>query len=81
MAALGYVRTRRKITGKLIYYFWRLVGEEREGMGERLGEIGKEVKKGKGTEKIILGSKPKVEFRKEEIRKGPGRNNFAIVLV
>lgn len=64
MRDLGYVRTRRKMSKKLIYYFWRFVGGgEDESVGER-----------PGSEKS-----PRL-FRKEEIRPGAKRNNFSIVL-
>ena len=53
MQALGYVKVRRKISLKLVYYYWRY---ESQVAGER-----------------------KV-FRKQEVRQGGSRNNFAIVL-
>lgn len=59
MRTLGYSLARRKVTRKLVYYFWGLEGGF--GMGKGEGERG-------GV------------FRKEEVRKGKGRNNFAIVL-
>ena len=53
MQALGYVKVRRKMSMKLVYYFWRCEG------------------------KVKLARKG---FRKEEVRQGGSRNNFAIVL-
>lgn len=64
MRHLGYVRIRRKMSKKLVYYFWRFVGE---GRGEGVGE-------GSGSE-----TGPRL-FRKEEIRHGAKRNNFSIWL-
>ncbi|KAI4109487.1 MAG: hypothetical protein L6R37_000462 [Teloschistes peruensis] len=54
MGMLGYVRVRRKVSKKLVYYLWRYEGRS-EGGG-------------------IKG------FKKQEIRPGGARNNFAIVL-
>lgn len=53
MQALGYVRVRRKMSLKLVYYLWRYNGH------------------------VNL---PRRVFRKEEVRQGRTRNNFAIVL-
>ena len=53
MRALGYVKVRRKMSQKLVYYLWRFDGAK--GNVER-------------------------KFRKEELRKGKERNNFAIIL-
>ncbi|MCJ1271433.1 hypothetical protein MMC22_011333 [Lobaria immixta] len=64
MRHLGYVRTRQKMSKKLIYYFWQFVG----GGGDE------SVEERPGSEKS-----PRF-FRKEEIRPGAKRNNFSIVL-
>jgi len=53
MESLGYVRVRKKLSNKLVYYLWRM-----------------ESSKAKRT----------VPFKKEEIRSGKARNNFAIIL-
>ncbi|KAL8687546.1 MAG: hypothetical protein Q9218_006315 [Villophora microphyllina] len=55
MGSLGYVKVRRKMSKKLVYYLWRYEGG-RIGAGEGTG------------------------FKKQEIRLGGGRNNFAIVV-
>ncbi|KAI4258846.1 MAG: hypothetical protein LQ352_001057 [Teloschistes flavicans] len=52
MGSLGFVRVRRKVSKKLVYYLWRYEG----------------------------GAKVGVDFKKQEIRPGGARNNFAIVL-
>lgn len=64
MRQLGYARTRRKMSKKLVYYFWRFVG----GGGDE------DVVDGSGPER-----NPRL-FRKVEIRPGAKRNNFSIVL-
>ena len=66
MQRLGYVRARRKMSARLVYYFWRFVGLER-GMGEG------------GLERTGT-SESRRAFNKEELRPGGKRNNFAIVL-
>ena len=53
MQSLGYVKVKKKMSTKLVYYLWRY-----EGQAERVGR----------------------GFRKEEVRQGRARNNFAIVL-
>ena len=53
MRSLGYVLLRRKMSNKLVYYFWKY---EAEPLARS------------------------IVFKKEEVRKGGGRNNFAIVL-
>ena len=53
MESLGYRRTKRKLSSRLVYYLWKY-------------EAGK-------VEKSNV-------FKKEEIRSGKSRNNFAIVL-
>ncbi|KAI4197704.1 MAG: hypothetical protein LQ350_005773 [Teloschistes chrysophthalmus] len=58
MGWLGYVRVKRKVSRKLVYYLWRYEGRK-DGGGSGGG----------------MGS-----FKKQEIRPGGGRNNFAIVL-
>ncbi|MCJ1463394.1 hypothetical protein MMC07_002001 [Pseudocyphellaria aurata] len=64
MRQLGYARTRRKMSKKLVYYFWRFVGA---GGDKDLEEDSK-------FEKA-----PRL-FRKKEIRPGAKRNNFWIEL-
>lgn len=53
MQALGYVKARRKMSLKLVYYLWRY-----DGHGEKVRRV----------------------FKKDEVRQGRTRNNFAIVL-
>ena len=53
MQTLGYVKVMRKMSTKLVYYYWGY-----EGRNERARR----------------------RFRKEEVRQGGSRNNFAIVL-
>lgn len=72
MRSLGYVRARRKMSAKLVYYFWRFVGRGDGG----LGGVGMEDKALKRT----AASGFRTSFKKEEIRPGGKRNNFAIVL-
>lgn len=64
MRHLGYVQTHRKMSKKLVYYFWRFVGGGRDEVVE---------------EKLASMESPRL-FRKEEIRPGAKRNNFSIVL-
>lgn len=63
MRTLGYIKAKRKMARKLVYYFWTW-----QGVSLRMD--------GNPTEN----GKPETKFKKEEIRKGPGRNNFAVVL-
>lgn len=63
MRTLGYLKAKRKMTRKLVYYFWTW-------------QAGSLRMDGNPTEN----GKPEAKFKKEEIRKGPGRNNFAVVL-
>ncbi len=53
MQALGYVKVRRKMSLKLVYYLWKY-----DGHVEEVRRV----------------------FKKEEVRQGGTRNNFAIVL-
>ena len=53
MQALGYVKVKRKMSMKLVYYLWKY---EEESNGANRA------------------------FKKEEVRQGGSRNNFAIVL-
>ncbi len=53
MQALGYIKAKRKMSLKLVYYLWRYEGHV------------------EGVRRV---------FRKEEVRQGGTRNNFAIVL-
>lgn len=53
LQALGFVMVKKKLSGKLVYYLWRL--EE-------------------------ASTKRSYGFKKEELRAGKTRNNFAIVL-
>lgn len=55
MTFLGYVKVKRKLSKKLVYYLWRFVGRK-------------------------AGQLEDVVFRKEEVRPGGQRNNFAIVV-
>lgn len=64
MRQLGYARTRRKMSKKLVYYFWRFVVDGGDG----------DVKEDSEFEKA-----PRL-FRKKEIRSGAKRNNFSIEL-
>ena len=53
MESIGYVKTEKKLSNKLIYYLWRMESP---------------------TTKRTVG------FKKEQVRSGKTRNNFAIVL-
>lgn len=64
MRHLGYIRTHRKMSKKLVYYFWRFLG----GGGDE------------GVEEASASENSQPLFRKEEIRPGAKRNNFSIVL-
>ncbi|KAL8800704.1 MAG: hypothetical protein Q9182_004976 [Xanthomendoza sp. 2 TL-2023] len=55
LMSLGYVKTRRKLSKKLVYYLWRYIGTS-------------------------AGKWQSVDFKKQEIRPGARRNNFAIVM-
>lgn len=83
MRGLGYVRAKRKLSSKLIYYFWRWEGGEEgeEGREEGRGreECGKEGQGGGG--KGYTQSQSQTQWPKTELghRKGTQRNNFAVV--
>ena len=64
MRHIGYVRIHRKMSKKLVYYFWQFLG----------GGADEGVEEGSASEKSQR------LFRKEEIRPGAKRNNFSIVL-
>ena len=53
MQALGYVKIKRKMSPKLVYYYWRYAGQA------------------EGVRRV---------FKKEGMRQGGSRNNFAIVM-
>lgn len=52
MGSLGFELSERKLSSKLVYYYWRCLEGELDGK----------------------------QYDKKEVRKGGGRNNFAIVL-
>jgi hypothetical protein len=102
MRGLGYTRVRRKMSLKLVYYFWRWEGrEDDEEMGEGDGaegwkeeeddnnnndEIENDKTKKKTRKRVRVGrygnddTKKRLQWGKEEIRRGGGRNNFAVVI-
>lgn len=78
MWGLGYVRRKRKMSAKLVYYFWTFVG-----MGMREGGVGRagmHEEEEEGGLRWMGASGHKRPFKKEEIRPGGKRNNFALVL-
>ena len=56
MKSLGYIKARRKMSAKLVYYLWRY-----QGHSEKVEEVQR-------------------SFKKEKIRSGASRNNFAVLL-
>lgn len=78
MQGLGYRRVRRKLSQKLVYYFWRWVGDG-EGEGDGGGWRRRE-ERNDDEEKASGSGQARRKWPKEEIKKGAGMNNFAIIL-
>lgn len=85
MRGLGYVRAKRKLSLKLVYYFWRWVGLEDESNDEDTHEDDEDCLQHRTKPSLQPSQKPsascsRFHFPKTELRKGSQRNNFAVVL-
>lgn len=81
MQELGYVRAKRKLSLKLVYYFWRWVGEEEEEEKEKKSPNQKPTRRHEKREQDPSNNDDKPRrWAKKELRKGATRNNFAVVL-
>ena len=74
LQSLGYVKARRKMGAKLVYFLWTFKG----GGKKVLVNDGGAAKCNQEDERTAAGAKH--QFRKIELRPGGKRNNFAIVL-
>ena len=76
MQHLGYQLVRRKMSAKLVYHLWRYDGV----LTQSSPENDQNTRVGSGSPFKTVSTAEAVLGKKEEIRKGTRRNNFAIIL-